>query len=179
MSIQISRLTLPVGSRDHIQGPSYAPVTLVEYGDFECPHCGKAYPMIKELQKHFGSWLRFVYRHFPISTVHPHAKNAAEASEAAGVQGKFWKMHDQLFEHQDALDDKSLRKYAMALDLNIDRFDQEMNSHTYASRVREDFLSGVRSGANGTPTFFINGVRYDGPLEYGSLFRAVEDQISR
>jgi len=97
----------------------------------------------------------------------------------SGVQGKFWKMHDQLFEHQDALDDKSLRKYAMALDLNIDRFDQEMNSHTYASRVREDFLSGVRSGANGTPTFFINGVRYDGPLEYGSLFRAVEDQISR
>ena len=179
MSVQISRLNPPVGSRDHIQGPSYAPITLVEYGDFECPHCGKAYPMIKQLQKHFGDLLRFVYRHFPISTVHPHAKNAAEASEVAGAQSKFWKMHDQLFEHQDALDDGSLRKYAMSLGLNIDRFDKEMNSHAFASRVREDFLSGVRSGANGTPTFFINGVRYDGPLEYESLFRAVEDQISR
>ena len=179
MSSQTSRLTLPVGDRDHIQGSADAHVTLVEYGDFECSHCGKAYPMIKELQQYLGNRLRFVYRHFPISTVHPHAKNAAEVSEVAGAQGKFWEMHDQLFEHQDALDDESLRKYAMALSLNIDRFDQEMNSHIYANRVREDFLSGVRSGANGTPTFFINGVRYNGPLEYESLLKAVEEQLSK
>jgi len=178
MSLQTTKLTLPVGDRDHIQGSSNASVTLVEYGDFECPHCGKAYPMIKELQQHLGSRLRFVYRHFPISTVHPHAKNAAEVSKVAGAQGKFWEMHDQLFKRQDALDDESLRKYAMALSLNIDRFDQEMNSHIYANKVREDFLSGVRSGANGTPTFFINGVRYNGPLEFEALLKAVEEQTS-
>lgn len=172
-------LSLPVGTRDHIQGPNNAPVTLVEYSDFECPHCGWAYPIIKEVRKRLSDQLRFVYRHFPISTVHPHAKSAAEAAEAAGVQGKFWDMHNYLFEHQNALDDEHLRQYAIALGLNMERYDKDMAEHTYAQKVREDFLSGVRSGANGTPAFFINGIRYDGLWDVDNLYEALKAEIER
>jgi protein-disulfide isomerase len=171
------KLTRPVDpARDHIQGPENAAVTLVEYGDFQCPHCGRAYPIVKAVQKTMGKNIRFVYRHFPISEDHEYAIPAAEASEAAAVQGKFWEMHDLLFEHQDALDEDSLAGYARQLGLDVDRFTQAMRAHEYGERVKEDFSSGLRSGANGTPTFFINGERYDMPWEPGEwLLRAVQE----
>jgi protein-disulfide isomerase len=171
------RLTLPVDpARDHIQGPDGAAVTLVEYGDFQCPHCGRAYPIIQAVQKTMGKQLRFIYRHFPISDEHPDAVAAAEASEAAGAQGKFWEMHDLLFEHQKALDEESLAGYARQLGLDLDRFTREMREHAYGERIKEDFASGLRSGVNGTPTFFINGERYDMPWEPEEwLLRAVQE----
>ena len=169
-----ARLTLPVSERDHVQGPATAPVTLVEYGDYECPYCGAAYPIVKEVQARLGDQLRFVYRHFPLSQAHPHAEHAAEAAEAAGAQGQFWAMHDTLFENQRALDDAYLRLYAESLGLNLERFDDEMLRHVHAGRVREDFVSGVRSGVNGTPTFFINDVRHDGSYDLATLLQAIE-----
>ena len=168
-------LTLPVtADRDHIQGPADAPVTLVEYGDFECPYCGAAYPIIKEVQGRLGERLRFVFRHFPITTSHPHAEQAAEAAEAAATQGRFWPMHDLLYEHQRRLRDQDLRAYAEQLGLNLERFDQELAEHVHAGRVHEDFLSGVRSGVNGTPTFYINGARHDDSYELPTLLTALE-----
>jgi protein-disulfide isomerase len=167
-------LTIPVGARDHIQGSNDAPVTLVEYGDYECPYCGMAYPIIKGVQRHLGDRLRFVFRNFPISTSHPHARHAAEAAETAGAQGKFWEMHDMLYEHQKTLDDTHLRHFAEQLALDIDRFDRDLSERRHEGRVQEDFMSGVRSGVNGTPTFFINGVRYDGRWDEGHLVRALE-----
>jgi protein-disulfide isomerase len=167
-------LSPPVTARDHAQGPADAPVTLVEYGDFECPHCGRAHPIIKTVQRHFGKRLRFVFRNFPIGTIHPHAQRAAEAAETAAAQDKFWEMHDTLFEHQRALDDQHLEKYADSLKLDRARFDREMAAGTHAGRVRDDFMSGVRSGVNGTPTFFIDGVRYDGSWDPESLIAALE-----
>jgi protein-disulfide isomerase len=167
------RLALPVGERDHAQGPADASVTLVEYGDYECPHCGKAYPLLKEIQARLGVRLRFVYRNFPLRSLHPHAQQAAEAAEAAAAQGKFWEMHDYLFEHQRALEDKHLKQYAERLGLDGVRFAQDLVEHTYAQRVREDFTSGVRSGVNGTPTFFINGVRFDGAWDEPGLLEAL------
>jgi len=167
-------LTLPVGERDHAQGPADAPVTLVEYGDYECPYCGQAYPIVKQIQQRMGDRLRFVFRNFPLSTLHPHAAHAAEAAEAAGAQGKFWEMHDHLYEHQRQLDDTHLLEYATRLKLDIGRFEQDMASHAFGGRVREDFLSGVRSGVNGTPTFFINGVRHDDSWDLRTLLRAIE-----
>jgi protein-disulfide isomerase len=156
------QLTPPVSDRDHIAGSDDAPVTLVEYGDFECPYCGMAYPIVKTAQRELGDDLRFVFRHFPLSEAHPHARVAAQAAEAAGAQGKFWEMHDMLFEHQDALEPEDLVAYAKALGIDTELFVRELEAGTYEKRVREDFRSGVRSGVNGTPTFFINGSRYDG-----------------
>jgi protein-disulfide isomerase len=156
------------------QGPAEAPVTLVEYGDFECPYCGQAYPIVKAIQQRLGDRLRFVFRHFPITTSHPHALRAAESAETAAAQGQFWAMHDLLYEHQATLDDAHLRRFAEQLGLDIERFDGDMAEHRYEERVREDFLSGVRSGVNGTPTFFINGVRYDASWDEGPLMRALE-----
>jgi protein-disulfide isomerase len=160
-----ARLTPPVSQRDHILGPSRAPLTLVEYGDFECPHCGAAFPVVKEIGKRLGDRLQFVYRHFPLTQVHPHAELAAEAAEAAGAQERFWEMHDLLFENQQSLDDRNLLLLAESLDLDMERFTSELLEHAHHARVREDFMSGVRSGVNGTPTFFINGLRYDGPWQ--------------
>jgi protein-disulfide isomerase len=168
------QLVLPVSERDHAQGPADASVTLVEYGDFECPYCGMAYPLVKEAQRRLGSRLRFVFRNFPISTAHPYAEHAAEVAEAAGAQGKFWEMHDLLYERQATLDDAHLQRFAEELGLDIERFDREMNERHYEARVHEDFMSGVRSGVNGTPSFFINGVRYDGPWDDGHLIVALE-----
>jgi protein-disulfide isomerase len=168
-------LAVSVSDRDHIQGPETAPVTLVEYGDLECPYCGAAHPVVKAIQQRLGDQMRFVFRHFPLTNVHPHAEHAAEAAEAAGAQGQFWEMHDILFEHQDALDDRDLVAYADALDLDVQRFVDETTRHVYALRVREDFVGGVMSGVNGTPTFFINGVRHDGGYDLASLLAAVED----
>jgi protein-disulfide isomerase len=171
----VSRLTPPVSEADHRSGPDDAPVTLVEYGDFECPHCGAAYPIVEEVRREMGPRLRFVYRYFPLTEMHPHAMHAAEAAEAAGSQGKFWQMHAMLFEHQDALEDADLLQYAKALHLDGKRFASELASETHVARIREDIRSGIRSGVNGTPTFFINGVRYDGSWEESDLLAALED----
>src|ERR1700682_4059748 len=149
-------LAIPVSDRDHIQGPINAPATLLEYGDYECPACGQAYWVIKAVQEAIGDKMRFVFRNFPLANIHPHAEHSAEAAEAAGAQRKFWEMHDILFENQIALEDEDLAQYAAALKLNVPRFVKELLAGTYAPRVREDFRSGVRSGVNGTPTFFIN-----------------------
>jgi protein-disulfide isomerase len=175
----VARLTLPVGPRDHAQGPADAPVTLVEYGDYECPHCGRAYPIVKEVQRRLGAKLRFVFRNFPLSEMHPHAEHAAEGAEAAGAQGKFWEMHDALFEHQGALDDKHLVAYAAAIGLDAARFGIDLRGHTNRARVREDFVTGARSGVNGTPTFFINGVRFDDSWEPDTLADALEAAVQR
>ena len=155
-------LTTPVGERDHIQGPTDAPIKLVEYGDFECPFCGQAYPLVQAIQQELGNRLCFAFRHFPLANAHPHAEHAAEAAEAAGAQGSFWGMHDILFENQTALGDRYLAQYAAALGLDADLVVEEVTAGKYSQRIREDFSAGVRSGVNGTPTFFINGVRYDG-----------------
>jgi protein-disulfide isomerase len=167
----------PVGPKDHMQGPPDAPVTLVEYGDYECPYCGEAYPVVKALQERLGDQICFVFRNFPLAQAHPHAEEAAEAAEAAGAQGKFWEMHDLLYENQDALEPEDLVQYARALKLDLPRFVLEMREDVYAERVREEFHSGVRSGVNGTPTFFINGVRHNGPFDLASLLAAIEEAV--
>ncbi len=168
-------LTSPVTEgRDHIQGPADAPVTLVEYGDYECPYCGDAYPIVKDVQARMGTRLRFVFRNFPISTSHPHAEHAAEAAEAAATQDRFWEMHDLLYENQRRLSDQDLHTYAERLGLDVSRFDHELTEHVHAARVHEDFLGGVRSGVNGTPSFYINGTRHDGSFDTETLLTAVE-----
>lgn len=171
------KLTLPIGGRDHVQGVEGARVTLVEYGDYQCPHCRQVHPIVRDLQSRFKDRLRYVFRHFPITTVHSEAQRAAEAAEAAAAQGKFWEMHSYLFEHQEALDDDHLVQYAAELGLDTERFERELREEVYADRVREDFVSGVRSGVNGTPTFFINGVRYDGPWDLESLIAEIEKPL--
>ena len=168
-------LTVPVDAdRDHIQGPSDAAVTLLEYGDYECPYCGAAYPIIKQVQETMGERLRFVFRNFPITTAHPHAEQAAEAAEAAAAQGKFWPMHDLLYENQQRLETDDLVDYADRLALDVERFRRELDDHTHAARVREDFMSGVRSGVNGTPTFYIDGTRYEGSYEADALLGVLQ-----
>ena len=168
-------LTVPVSEeRDHVQGPPDAPATLVQYGDYECPYCGAAYPIIKKVQAAMGERLRFVFRNFPISTSHPHAEEAAEAAEAADSQGRFWQMHDLLYENQRHLRDEDLRAYAEQLGLDVELFEKELAEHVHAERVHEDFMGGVRSGVNGTPTFYINGVRFDDSYEFDSLLAALE-----
>jgi protein-disulfide isomerase len=160
--------------RDHIQGPANAAVTLVEYGDYECPYCGAAYPIVKELQARMGDRLKFVFRNFPITTSHPHAEQAAEAAEAAAAQGRFWEMHDLLYENQRRLRDQDLHAYAEQLGLDVEQFDKDLAEHVHASRVREDFMSGVRSGVNGTPSFYVNGSRHDDSYDLETLLAALE-----
>ena len=172
-----TRLHVPVGDRDHILGPAEAPATVVEYGDFECPHCGQAHPIVQALLKQLGSEMRFVYRHFPLIQIHPHAEHAAEAAEAAGAQGRFWEMHDTLFENQDALEDEDLINYAAELGLDQDQFLREFAAHVHAPRVLEDLVGGARGGVHGTPTFFINGERHDGSYDFDTLLGAIEDAI--
>jgi protein-disulfide isomerase len=170
----MSQLRVPIGPDDHVQGNASAPVTLVEYGDFECPYCGTAYRTLKELQKRMGESLRFVFRNFPLAEVHPHALAAAEAAEAAGAQGKFWQMHDVLFEHQTALGLTHLVAYAKQLGLDVPRFSKELETHAFQERVEEEFRGGIRSGVNGTPTLFVNATRYDGALELESILNALQ-----
>ncbi len=170
----MSHLKPAVSDSDHRAGPDDAPVTLVEYGDYECPHCGRAHPIIQEVRKRLSRRLRFVFRNFPLAEAHPHAFHAAEAAEAAAVQGKFWEMHDTLFEHQVALEDSDLVRYAKMLALDAGRLKEELAAGTHANRVSQDFRSGVRSGVNGTPTFFINGTRHDGSWDRDALLEALE-----
>ena len=167
-------LTPPVDpSRDHVQGRPDAPVTLVEYGDYECPFCGRAYPVVKRLQREYGDRLRFVWRHFP-RPEHPHGVIAAEAAEAAGAQGKYWEMHDALFAHQDALGRADLERYAADLGLDVERFKRDLDSHTLHQRVGEDLEHAVHSGAHGTPTFFVNGRRHLGRDDYDDLRATID-----
>ncbi len=173
------RLTPEVSAEDHTIGPDDAPVTVVEYGDFECPSCGMAYPILKSIQRRLGNQMRFVFRPFPLSQSHPHAAHAAQAAEAAAAQGKFWPMHDTLFENQDRLTDTDLWRYASDLDLDAELMRQEVEQEKYAARVSASFRSGVRSGVNGTPTFFINGRRHDGPwADEGDFLRAIRAAAS-
>ncbi|RRJ31391.1 formate/nitrite transporter family protein [Halocatena pleomorpha] len=172
---RVSTLTSPIHARDHTKGPDDAPVTLVEYGDYDCPSCSDLYPILRRIQDRLGNRLRFAFRHFPLSSVHPNAQHAAEAAEAAGSQGQFWQMHDQLYEHQDALEEDHLIEYAAELGLDTDQFKQELHERVHEQRVNQDVQSGTRSGVTGTPTFFINGERYEGPLEFEHLLRALAE----
>jgi protein-disulfide isomerase len=173
-----SHLKLPVSERDHIQGRSEAPVTLVEYGDYECPHCGRAHSVVKRLQKVLGGQMRFVFRNFPLTQVHPHAEIAAEVAEAAGSQDHFWEMHDTLFEHQDALDPDDLVSDAKKLGLNTQEVIEDLTQRKFENRVSEDLRSGLHSGVNGTPTFFINGIHYDGLWDFDSLLSALQAELA-
>ncbi len=171
------RLTLAVSeTRDHIQGSPSAKVTLVEYGDYQCPYCGEAYGIIKRIQKKFGPDLRFVFRNFPITEAHPFAETGAEIAEAAGSQGKFWEMHDHLYENQQSLSnvDFFARYASEKLGLDGKKLKNEVLTRAYTPRIQEDFMSGVRSGVNGTPTFFINEYRHNGSYDYDVLEEAIE-----
>jgi protein-disulfide isomerase len=170
-------LTLPVNDADHTLGPDHAPVTVVEYGDFECPNCKQAAPAVKLLLERFDERVRFVYRHFPLEDVHPHALLAAEAAECAGGQGKFWEMHELLFANQEHLKLKNLHGYAEQLGLDMARYTAEMDDHVYLQRVREHIDSGLKSGVRGTPGFFVNGRIQDVSFGIRSLFDAVESAL--
>jgi len=170
----VAQLTVPVSDRDHTIGPADAPVTLVEYGDYECPYCGRAFPIVQELRRRLGDRLRFVFRNFPLTQIHEHAEHAAEVAEAAAAQGEFWPMHDWLYRHQFALDDNALLEGAGELALDVERVRRELADGTYRSRVRDDFMSGIKSGVNGTPTFYINGVRHDADYDTATLLAAIE-----
>jgi protein-disulfide isomerase len=178
-----SRLVLPVSGRDHIRGPASAQITLVEYGDYQCPYCGEANPIVEEVQRELGAKLRFVFRNFPLAEMHPHAEHAAEIAEAAATHNRFWEMHDLLYTHQGALGDQQLADYAVLLRLTAAEIKNALVQHAYQSRIQEDFMSGVRSGVNGTPTFFINGLRHDGSYQREELLdaisRAARDQAGR
>jgi len=156
------RLTVPDSKRDHIRGAATAPISMLEYGDYECPFCAEVQPIVTEIQERLLDDLCFAFRHFPLTTVHPHSEHAAEAAEAAGAQGSFWRIHDILFQNPQALEDEDLVQYASLLGLDEVRLIREVEAGAHAGRVRDDFKSGVRAGVNGTPTFFINGERYDG-----------------
>jgi protein-disulfide isomerase len=170
----MSKLSVPVSDKDHRQGDPDAPCTLVEYGDYQCPSCGHAYPIVKRIQKHFGKRLLFVFRNFPLSEMHPYAEPAAETAEFAAAHNKFWEMHDLLYENQDRLDDALLFDLAQQLHLDLEKLRQALASKEFEPRVRADFRAGVRSGVNGTPTFFINGQRHDGAYDYAALVEAIE-----
>jgi protein-disulfide isomerase len=176
MNDNMSSLSIPVNAQDHIQGLEAAPVTLVEYGDYECPHCGAAYPIIKAVQKKLGPKLRFVFRNFPLSNMHPFAELAAESAEAAGAQEKFWQMHDAIYENQDSLGEEMLEELAKELKLDTNRFNSDINTRKYKERVRKDFMGGVKSGVNGTPSIFINGERFDESLDEETLIAFIRQQ---
>jgi protein-disulfide isomerase len=172
----IKKLSLPDPERDHILGSADGSIKLLEYGDYECPFCGDVHAIVKEIKRRLGDDLLFAFRNFPLTNIHPHAEHAAEAAEAAGAQGDFWGMHDTLFENQGALEDRDITGYAAELRLDATRLIREVVSSAYAPRIREDFKSGVRAGVNGTPTFFVNGERYDGPRDLKHFLNALQSQ---
>ena len=172
-------LTIPVSPADHVLGPPHAPVTVVEYGDLECPNCKQAVEPVKLLLRHYENRVRFAYRHFPLEGVHPHAELAAEAAESAGEQGKFWEMHDLLFDNQSRLKLPNLREYAGRLQLDMTQFDAELSDHVYLQRVREHLQSGRDSGVRSTPAFYVNGRIQDVSFGLKSLFEAVEAALHR
>lgn len=165
----------PVLNHDHIQGSEKAPITLVEYGDYQCPYCGEAYPIVKQVQEHFGAKLRFVFRNFPLSEVHPLAEPAAQTAEFAGSDGLFWEMHDLLYENQEGFSVELFLELATSLGLSSEKLNEVLVNHTYQPKIHKDFMSGVRSGVNGTPTFFINDHRYSGPIAFEGLLVGIAD----
>ncbi len=176
MSQQYEEIQLvpSVGENDRIRGSADAPITLVEYGDYDCPYAVKAYSVVNGLRERLGDRMRFVYRAFPLTEIHAHAQTAAEAAEAAATQGKFWEMHDRLFEAHRKLEGEDLRRYAGEAELDLPRFERETAEHAYAGRVREDIESALASEVQETPTFFINGVRHDGSDDLETLLAAME-----
>ena len=169
----MATLKVPLTAEDHIQGDPAAEITLLEYGDYECPHCGRAHPIVKRVQKHFGRRLRFVFRNFPLAQIHPHAQTAAETAEFAGAHGRFWEMHDLIFENQERLGLPSLLALTEKLGLDPQALRDALTAGEFEPRVRRDFQSGVRSGVNGTPTFFVGEHRHDGPWEFENLVTAL------
>ncbi|WP_223649097.1 DsbA family protein [Hymenobacter psoromatis] len=167
-----------IGDQDHRQGPAKAPLQLVEYGDYQCSYCGQAYPAVRAAQQALGNKLEFVFRNFPLTEVHPHAQQAALAAEAAAKQHKFWEMHDALYEHQNQLDEQHLIGFARQLGLDIEKFTQDMQNPTMAGKVESDFESGVRSGVNGTPSFFLNGQKFDGEWQGQGLTEFLQSQLT-
>jgi formate-nitrite transporter family protein len=170
-----SRLVEPLTARDHVRGPTAAAVSLLEYGDFECPYCRSAVEIVNGLQQALGDQLAFAFRHFPMREAHPHAQHAAEVAEAAAAQGRFWDMHDRLFAGQDALDDARLVRYARELSLDWERVRDGLASHSHAARIERDQQSGSASGVASTPTFFIDGIRYDGSVSLPRMLAAIRE----
>lgn len=166
-------LAKPIDRSDHVLGPEEAPVTLAEYGDFQCPHCRAAHFYLKNVLATMGDDLRFVFRHMPLAQIHPMAQPAAEAAEAAGAQGQFWPMHDLIYENQDLLSPALLARLGQRLGLDMQRFADDVQSHRFLPKVKEDFMSAVRSGAAGTPSFFINGEPYEGSYDDEALIEAL------
>lgn len=170
-------LKVPVTANDHIQGEMNDPITLVQYGDYECPYCGRAYPIIKRVQKHFGKQLKFVFRNFPLTEMHPHAEIAAETAEFAASHGRFWEMHDLIYENQKTLSLELLLELVENLGLSPIDLKNVLEKRTFEPKIRNDFMGGVRSGVNGTPTFFINDYRHNGSFEYQDLISAIEGTV--
>ncbi len=168
------KLAIPVSAHDHVHGAATAPVTLVQYGDYECSYCGRAYPIVKAIQKELGAKLRFVFRNYPLTQSHPHALHAAEVAEAVALHHDFWAIHDTLYQHQAALDDRSLLGYAQKLGLDPDKIADEASGEAVMARIRGDVEGGDRSGVNGTPAFYINGVQHTGSWDYEPLLAALE-----
>jgi protein-disulfide isomerase len=177
--LSMTKLVIPVSARDHGRGPVNASLTVVQYGDFQCPHCALAHRAVSDVVNELRDSLRFVFRHFPLTKVHPLAQRAAEAAEAAASQERFWELASLLYENQDALDDASLVRYARKGNLDLKRFKKELSSGVHAARVRADFLGGVRSGVSGTPTFFINGERYEGMFNSEAFVAALLRESTR
>lgn len=167
-----------VTARDHVRGPARAQVTLLEYGDYQCPFCGEAFWVLRDIEERFRRELRFVFRNFPLTEVHPLALEAAEAAEAAGAQHKFWEMHDLLYQNQPRFELGDLGAYATELGLDLDAFTSDLESHRHRERIREDFMDGVRSGVNGTPSFYVNGAKYDGSYALDDLIAELERAAS-
>ena len=169
------KLKNPITELDHTSGSATAPVTLLEYGNFECIHCGEVYPIIKQVQKLLGDNLRFVFRHFPTVNTHPHSLRAAEAAESAAAQQKFWQMHDELFMHQTALEDRDLSHYARRVGLNLERFTHDMTEHSFLQQIEADYQRSLfDEHVTGTPTLYLNDVRYTGPTDLDSFLHAIK-----
>lgn len=175
---KIHRLSRDINRSDHVKGDESASVTLMMYGAYECPHCVEGNEIVKHVQRHFREDLRFAFRHFPRTNVHPHAEAAAEVAEAAGEQGSFWQMHDMLFDNYSRLDGEHLIGYAGDLGLDMEKFERTIAERVFASKVREDLISGMESGVSGTPTYFINGVKHLGSGQFESLVDAITISIS-
>jgi len=170
-------LIQPVSDADHIEGNADAEVTLVEYGDYECSYCGAAYPVIKHIQRKMGKQLRFVFRNFPLANMHPFAEISAEAAEAASTQGKFWQMHDVLYENQDSLSEEMIFALAQKIGLDMEVFTKDIKSQKYRPKIKKDFMGGVKSGVNGTPTLFINGERFDQNFDGELLLETLKSAV--
>ena len=174
----MAKLKPPVSDQDHVKGDLHAPVVLVEYGDFQCPHCGAAFPIVEQIVKEYKDKMAFVFRHFPLAEAHPYAQAAAVASEAAANQGKFWQMHALIFENQHLLGPGMLLQLANALKLDMKKFEHDFKDPKLFKKVEDQFESGIISGVNGTPSFYINGIKYNDSYDYDLLTRAIDEAIS-